>query len=78
MMVQGHSFAGAKAPRPRAYFDDGSGRFMPENPWGRDGSAMDFLDVGGTDAAGSDLDQQLARLDAGTGMVSKRRSSGPR
>ena len=63
MMVQGNPIADAKAARARAHLDDNAGGFMAEYARRRNSAVMDFLDVGGTDAAGGDLDQQLAGLD---------------
>ena len=36
---------------------------MAEDARRRDGSVVDFFDVGGTDAAGGDFDQKFAGLD---------------
>ena len=42
------------------------------------GADVNLLEVGAADAAGGDLDQQLAGADAGTGTVSTRMSLMPR
>ena len=40
---------------------------MAKNARGRDGAVLDFFDVGGTDAAGGDADEEFAGADAGDG-----------
>ena len=48
-----------------ADLDDGAGGFVAENAGRRNGSILDFFDVGRTDAAGGDFDQEIAGLDLG-------------
>jgi hypothetical protein len=64
VMVQGDSFAHFERPYARAEAHNGSGGFMTEDARRRDGSVMDFLDIGWTNATNGHLDQQFMRADA--------------
>src|SRR5581483_5560690 len=65
VMMQRDAIADPKAPDPRAKAYDGSGGFMPKHSRRGDGAILNFLDVGGADAAGGDFDQQFVAPDAG-------------
>ena len=63
-MMQRHAVALAEFFHARADPDNGARGFMSENAGRRHRAVLDFFDVGGANAAGSHLDQQLIGLDA--------------
>lgn len=64
VMVQGHAIAEAEAAHSRAEFYDGARGLVAEDARRRDGAVLDFLDVGGADAAHGHAHEQLTRADA--------------
>jgi hypothetical protein len=67
VMVQGDAVADFEAVadgrRACAHLYYGSGGFVAENARGWDGAVLDFLDVGGANAASSDLDEEFVSPD---------------
>ncbi len=63
VMMQGDAVADAKPPDTRAETNNGAGGFMSEDARGRDGAVLDFLDVGWTNTADGDLDEQFVGSD---------------
>ena len=69
VMVQGDAVADfpPQIRDPRPQLRNHAGGFVSEDARGRDGAELDFLDVGGADAAGGDADEEFAGADARDG-----------
>lgn len=59
VMVQGNAITGLEIPNGTADADNGTGRFVPVNPRGREEVVLDFLNVGWANTAGGHFDEQL-------------------
>jgi hypothetical protein len=72
MMVKGHAITDVEWDRPdsaarRSHLDDDAGGFVSKNARRPDFAVLDFLDVGGADAADGDFDEEFAGLNGGHG-----------
>ena len=76
MVMQGHAVADAELPDPGPDFGDDARRFVSEDARRGHGAVLDFLDVGGANAATATLTSNSPRWMGGTGTVSRRRSFG--
>ena len=64
MMMQRHPLARPKTPDARAGADNGAGGFVAEDARRRQEAVLDFLDVGGANAARGHADEQFTGADA--------------
>src|SRR5205085_12152366 len=65
VVVQSDSLSDVESTHERTSTNDGAGGFVAKYPWRRHGAELDFLDVGGTDPASRNFDEQFMRANAG-------------
>jgi hypothetical protein len=64
MVMQSHAVPNADAAHERTKFHNRARRFVAEDARRWNGSEVDLLDVGGTDATGGDSNEQFVRSNA--------------